>query len=140
MSPDPDPGTTIITKPHEELLRRRTFKLVERCHAELVCSREGVALQLFGADPDNPEHAALRGQIDSLNEEVDDLRELSDELMRRSSSISLSNAELVHLEKKIAAAQSVANPSKRAQGLITASSLLLNAIDDSLDDDLEKDE
>ena len=131
---DPNPGSTIITEPQQELLRRRTLKLLERCHSELVCCREGVSLALFGADPDSSEHASLRELFDGLNEETDDLRELCDELLRRLTSVALSNAELVHLEKKLAAAQAIASSTERGQALLSASAKLLSLVDDALDD------
>ena len=134
VSLEPSPGSTIITVPQQELLRRRTFKLLERCHSEIVCCREGIALALFGADPDSDEHGSLRELFDALNDEIDDLRELCDELLRRITSLALTNADIVHVEKKLASAQAIANPTDRVRGLIAASTKLLSLVDDTLDD------
>lgn len=130
----PDPGTTIITAPNEELRRRRTFKLLERAHAELVGSRESVALQLFGAAPGTDEHSVLARRVEAFNDEIDDLRGLSDELLRQVRPLALDGDRLVDLEGKLAEASAVADASKRADALLGAAQQMLGAVDDALDD------
>ncbi len=124
----------MITAPHEELRRRRTFKLVERAHAELVCSREGMALQLFGSAPGTTEHAGLSRRVEALNDEIDDLRELSDELLGQVQPPALDGDELAALERAVATAQAVADGSKRAEALLASAQRVLAALDDALDE------
>ncbi|PRP90920.1 hypothetical protein ENSA5_59950 [Enhygromyxa salina] len=132
-APDVDPGTTIVTAPNEELRRRRTFKLLERAHMELVCSREAVALQLFGAAPGTDEHEALARRVEAFNDEIDDLRGLSDELLRQVHPLALDGDRLVELEGTLASARVVADASQRADALLGVAEQVLGAFDDALD-------
>lgn len=119
--------------PAEALRRRRTFTLLERTHTGLVATREAAVLALFAAAPGTDHYDDLTREVEALNDEIDDLRELSDELLRQLQPLALADQRLAELEQTVAGAQALSNASQRAQALLGAARDVLVAFDDALD-------
>lgn len=132
---DPAQGKGInVTMSGEALRREKTFKLIARTQTELVVCREGVSLALFSAAPGTDNYDDLGRQVEALNDEIDDLRELSDDLLRQVQPLVLSDDRLAQLERVVSTARELANASTRAKALLGAAKDVLTAIDDALDD------
>jgi hypothetical protein len=119
--------------PVVQLRRRKTFELLERTCSELVVVRERQVLALLYAAAGSDEHDRLAREIEALDDEIDDLRELSDELLRRVAPLDVADDRLAHLELMLTAAQALANASARATALLGAAHELLAAFDDAID-------
>ena len=94
--------------------------------------REAAALRLFGAAPGTDAHSVLTRELEALNDEIDELRELNDELLRQVSPLALADDRLTELERMIATARALSVASLRAQALLEAARDLLGALDDAL--------
>ncbi len=127
----PASGPSLL--PSQQLRRERVFALLEGLHTELVGARERQVLAQLGAGPGTDEYAAIARQIEGLNDEIDDLRELSDELLRNVAPLEVADDRLAQLEGMLGAARALAEASARATALIGAAQELLAAIDDALD-------
>lgn len=119
--------------PAQQLRRRRTFELIERTCSELVAVRGREVLALLSLAAGSDEHARVAREIEALDDEIDDLRELSDDLLRRVAPLEVVDDQLAALEQMLTEAQSLANISARAQSLLGAAQKLLAALDDALD-------
>ncbi|HLT40807.1 MAG TPA: hypothetical protein VK034_31235 [Enhygromyxa sp.] len=131
-TPDDKPARPGLM-PAELLRRRRTFELLETTCGELVAvrGRQVLALLLLAAGSD--EHTRLTREIEALDDEIDDLRELSDDLLRRVAPLEIADDRLAQLEQMLSAAQTLANVAARAQALLGAAQELLATLDDALD-------
>ena len=127
-TPDDASGPNLL--PAQQVRRRRTFELLERTHAELVVARERRVLALLGAAAGTDEFMSIAREIEALNDEIDDLRELSDDLLRRVAPLDVADDRLAQLEQVLATAQALAHSSARAQALLGAAQQLLTALDD----------
>lgn len=131
-TPDDEHGRPNLL-PAQQLRRRRTFELIERTCGELVAVRGRQVLALLLLSPGTDEHSALARAIEALDDEIDDLRELSDDLLRRVAPLEVADDRLAQLEQMLSAAQTLANVAARAQALLGAAQQLLAAIDDAID-------
>jgi hypothetical protein len=132
-TPDDEDPSKPNLMPVQELRRRRTFELLERTHSELVGVRERQVIALFVAAAGSDEHTRLGREVEALNDELDELRELSDELLRRIAPLDVADDRLVALEQMLGTAQALANASAKSQALLGAAQELLAAIDEALE-------
>lgn len=133
LTATPDDVAAPNLMPVAQLRRRKTFELIERTCSELVITRERQVLALVSAAAGSDAHAELAREIEALDDEIDDLRELSDELLRRVAPLDVADDQLARLEQMLSAAQSLANAAQRAQALLGAAQELLAALDDAID-------
>jgi hypothetical protein len=133
LTATPDDVAARNPMPVAQLRRRKTLALIERTCSELVLVRERQVLASLSAAAGSDAHDQLTREIEALDDEIDDLRELSDELLRRVAPLDVADDRLAQLEQMLAAAQALANASQRAQALLGAAQELLSAIDDAID-------
>jgi hypothetical protein len=133
LTGSPDDVQAPNLMPATQLRRRKMFELLERTTRELVLAREKQVLELLSVAAGSDEHDRLSREVEALDDEIDDLRELSDELLRRVAPLDVADDRLAALEQMLRAAQALANASARAQALLGAAQELLAAIDDALD-------
>jgi hypothetical protein len=114
------------------LRRQRSFVLLERCCADLVAAREALSLSLRGAAPGTRAHSDLAREIEALNDELDELRELGDELLRQVKPLVVPDARLAELEGVLASARALGNASARAKALLGAAQRVLDALENAL--------
>ncbi|HVI02970.1 MAG TPA: hypothetical protein VM869_29935 [Enhygromyxa sp.] len=133
LTGSPDHAAARNLMPVAQLRRRKTFELLERTCSELVVLRERQVLELVSAAAGSDEYDRLAREIEALDDEIDDLRELSDELLRRVAPLDVADDRLAQLEQMLTTAQALANASARAQALLGAAQELLAAIDDAID-------
>lgn len=119
--------------PAEQQRRRRAFELIEQTCSELIAvrGRQVIALSILAAGTD--EHSSLAREIEALDDEIDDLRELSEDLLRRVAPLELLDARLGQLEQMLTTAQTLASASARSKALLGAAQELLTALDNALD-------
>jgi hypothetical protein len=132
-TPD-DTGDKSNLMPIQQLRRRRTFELLEQACSDLVAVRQKRVLELVSAPAGSDEHSQLSQEVEVLDDEIDDLRELSDELLRRVAPLEIADDRLAHLEQMLSDAQALANASARAQALVGAAQELLATIDSAIED------
>ena len=88
---------------------------------------------LFGGDPIRRQLESYATRVEAINALEPELRELSDELLRKVAPLDLDEQRLGELEQLFAAALALASAAERGQALLGAAEQLLAAIDDALD-------
>lgn len=119
--------------PVDQLRRHKTFALLERTCSELVVARERQMLALDLAAPGSDAYDQLAREVEAINDEIDELRETNDELLRRVAPLDVPDDRLAQLEQMLANAKALADAAERARSLLGAAQQLLAAIDDALD-------
>jgi hypothetical protein len=119
--------------PVQQLRRRRTFELLEQACSDLVGVRQKRVLELISLPTGSDEHRRASEEVAALDDEIDELRELSDELLRRVAPLEIADDQLAHLERMLSDAHALANASARAQALLGAAQELLTAVDSAIE-------
>ena len=115
--------------------RQQALELLESAHSALVVSRREFVIELACASPGTDAHDQLARRCEAINDEIDDIRDQSDDLLRQVGPFSLPMSEVEKLDAALRSARKQAAAAERADALLGAAEGVLNMIEKAIEKD-----